>query len=81
MSSLRAERVVKAFIGCVQAGIYTREYAVTLMEDNERYGFLAEADKEVFYEACPDQTAEELFGGDAAEPAQTPAEEADGTDI
>lgn len=80
MSSLRAERVVKAFIGCVQAGIYTREYAVTLIEDNGRYGFLTEADKQEFYTACPAQATEELPGGSTAEPTQTPAEETDGTD-
>ena len=51
-SSKRAERVVKAFINCVKMGEYTFDYACLLIEDNQRYGYLTEADKEVFYDAC-----------------------------
>lgn len=51
-STKRAKRVITAFINCVQNGEYTFEYASILIEDNQRYGYLTEADKEVFYAAC-----------------------------
>lgn len=47
----REQRVVSAFINCVQHGEYTEDYAVTLIEDNQRYGWMSEAAKEAFYEA------------------------------
>lgn len=48
-SSKRAERVIKAFINCVKMGEYTFEYACLLIEDNQKYGYLTDADKEHFY--------------------------------
>lgn len=45
----RAERVVKAFINCVKTGQYTLDYAIVLIEDNQKYGFLTEEDKAEFY--------------------------------
>ncbi len=50
-SSLRAERVVKAFINCVKQGAYTYDYAVLLIEDNAKYGYLTDNDKNEFYAA------------------------------
>lgn len=45
----REERVIKAFINCVKSGEFTFDYAVTLIENNERYGYLSEDAKESFY--------------------------------
>lgn len=46
----REQRVIKAFINCIKSGEYSEDYAVTLIEDNARYGWMSEAAKEVFYE-------------------------------
>jgi uncharacterized membrane protein YvbJ len=45
----REERVINAFIECVEKGEYSYEYAVTLLEDNNKYGYLTDEAKEVFY--------------------------------
>lgn len=45
----REGRVIKAFINCVKSGEFTFDYAVTLIENNERYGYLSEEAKESFY--------------------------------
>lgn len=55
-SRKRAERVIKAFINCVKMGEYTFEYACLLIEDNQKYGYLTEADKEIFYGYCEADT-------------------------
>lgn len=47
--SRREQRVIRAFINCVKNDEYTLDYAITLLEDNERYGWLSEEAKEVFY--------------------------------
>lgn len=47
--SRRERRVITAFINCVKSGEYTLDYAIILIEDNERYGWLSEEAKEVFY--------------------------------
>jgi hypothetical protein len=49
-SSKRAERVVNAFINCVKTGEYTFNYACLLIEDNQKYGYLTQADKDNFYD-------------------------------
>lgn len=46
----REKRVVKAFQLCVEKGEYTPEYAILLLEDNARYGWLSERAKDAFYE-------------------------------
>lgn len=48
--SRREKRVITAFINCVKSGEYTLDYAIILIEDNERYGWLSEEAKEVFYD-------------------------------
>lgn len=58
----RESRVINAFINCVRSGEYSLDYAILLIEDNTRYGWLSEEAKEVFYEAV--------------EPEEEPAEEA-----
>lgn len=47
----REERVVNAFIECVKRGEFSLEYATTLIEDNNKYGYLTEEAKEMFYSA------------------------------
>ena len=47
----REQRVINAFITCVKSGEFTEEYAILLIEDTQRYGWLSESAKEVFYNA------------------------------
>lgn len=47
----RETRVINAFINCVRSGEYSLDYAVLLIEDNQRYGWLTEDAKAVFYAA------------------------------
>ena len=47
--SKRENRVINAFINCVKRGEYTFEYACLLIEDTQRYGYLTDEAKEVFY--------------------------------
>ena len=57
----RETRVITAFINCVKSGEYTLDYAILLLEDNQRYGWLSDEAKEVFYEAVmPDEPEEEV---------------------
>ena len=46
----REQRVINAFLNCIKHGEYTEDYAITLIEDNQRYGWLSEAAKDYFYE-------------------------------
>ena len=46
----REQRVIAAFINCIKRGEYTEDYAITLIEDNARYGWMSEAAKDKFYE-------------------------------
>lgn len=54
----REKRVISAFINCVKSGEYTLDYAILLLEDNQRYGWLSEAAKEAFYDAFPEEEDE-----------------------
>lgn len=45
----REQRVITAFINCIKRGEYTVDYAIILIEDNARYGWLSESAKEYFY--------------------------------
>ena len=47
--SKREERVIRAFINCVRSGEYSFDYAITLIENTERYGYLSDEAKEKFY--------------------------------
>lgn len=51
----REKRVITAFINCVKSGEYTLDYAILLLEDNQRYGWMSEAAKEAFYDAFPEE--------------------------
>lgn len=46
----REKRVITAFLNCIAHGEYTVDYAITLIEDNARYGWLSETAKDHFYE-------------------------------
>lgn len=46
----RETRVINAFINCIKHGEYTVDYAILLIEDAQRYGWLSEAAKDKFYE-------------------------------
>lgn len=46
----REQRVISAFLNCIKHGEYTEDYAITLIEDNQRYGWLSDAAKDYFYE-------------------------------
>jgi len=66
----REQRVINAFINCVMTGEYTLDYAILLLEDNQRYGWLSEEAKEVFYDAVlPDEEVTLI------EPEDEPAED------
>lgn len=63
MLNRREKRVIQAFINCVRSGEYTLSYAIILLEDNARYGWLSEEAKDAFYEAVdpePEPEPEEL---------------------
>ena len=55
----REQRVINAFINCVRHGEYSFDYACILIEDNERYGWLSDAAKEVFYAAFEEPKEDE----------------------
>ena len=54
----REKRVINAFITCVKTGEFTEEYAILLIEDTQRYGWLSDAAKEVFYNALDVESEE-----------------------
>lgn len=56
--SKREQRVIKAFINCVKEGQYTFDYAVTLIENTEKYGYLTDEAKETFYAEFETETVE-----------------------
>ena len=58
----REQRVIDAFINCIKHGEYSEDYAITLIEDNARYGWMSSAAKDAFYEAL-----------DALHPVEEPA--------
>lgn len=70
----REERVIRAFESCVGDGQFTADYAITLIEDNQRYGWLSEGAKEAFY-AWLDEWEAEQAEPEASAPVVTPAEE------
>ena len=45
----RETRVVNAFLNCIKMGEYTEDYAITLIEDNARYGWMSDTAKDYFY--------------------------------
>ncbi len=54
----RETRVINAFLNCIAHGEYSVDYAITLIEDNARYGWLSETAKEHFYDHLPEDEPE-----------------------
>lgn len=63
----REQRVINAFCNCVRSGEFTADYAITLIEDRQRYGWLSEAAYNAFYDFLDSLTPEEP---PAAEPVE-----------
>ena len=55
----RETRVINAFLNCIAHGEYSEDYAITLIEDNQRYGWLSDAAKDYFYEQLDAMDQEE----------------------
>lgn len=66
----REQRVINAFLNCVKHGEYTADYAITLIEDNQRYGWLSDNAKDYFYEEL-----DKMFPEEEEEPAEVEAVE------
>jgi len=47
----REQRAVEAFVNCVCRGEFTEGYAITLVEDDARYGWMSNTAKDTFYAA------------------------------
>lgn len=58
----REQRVVNAFLSCIAHGEYTVDYAITLIEDNARFGWMSETAKEYFYDHLPEEEEEAEAG-------------------
>ena len=46
----REQRVVNAFLNCIKNGEYTEDYAITLIEDKARFGWMSYQAIETFYD-------------------------------
>lgn len=66
----RETRVINAFLNCIRHGEYTEDYAITLIEDQQRYGWLTDTAKDYFYEEL-----EKLHPAPEPEPEPTPEPE------
>ena len=64
----REERVINAFINCVHSGEFTMDYATTLIEDNQKYGWLSESAKEKFYKELEKSVVEQIAEPENKEP-------------
>jgi hypothetical protein len=67
----REERVINAFIECVKKGEFSLEYAITLIEDNNKYGYLTDEAKEVFYKAFEEPEEPENVESEVIEDGET----------
>ena len=48
--SKRELRVVNAFLNCIKSGEYSEDYAILLLEDESRYGWMSSEAKDYFYD-------------------------------
>ena len=46
----RETRVILAFLNCIRTGEYSEDYAILLLEDESRYGWMSSEAKDYFYE-------------------------------
>lgn len=67
--SKREQRVINAFLNCIRNGEYTEDYAITLIEDRARYGWLSDTAIDYFYEEL------DKMHGVEEEEAEAPSEE------
>ena len=67
----REKRVINAFLNCIEHGEYTVDYAITLIEDKQRYGWLSVTALDTFYEEL-----DKLYPED-----KEPTEESDGESV
>lgn len=66
--SKKEKRVINAFINCVKKGEFSYDYAVTLIEDTDKYGFLTDEAKETFYAEFETAETEETVVEETEEP-------------
>ena len=80
----RESRVINAFCNCVRNGEFTEDYAITRIEDNQRYGWLSNEAKDAFYAFLDEWEKEqkkaaapevEYVGGSEEPEEEAPAEE------
>lgn len=57
--SKREQRVIHAFLNCIFAGEFTADYAIILLEDAARYGWVSETAKAYFYGQIGQEETEE----------------------
>lgn len=62
--SKREKRVISAFVNCVKKGEFSLDYAITLIEDTDKYGYLTDEAKESFYAEFETAEAVETTEGD-----------------
>lgn len=55
----REARVINAFLNCIEHGEFTEEYAIVLIEDASKYGWLSDTAKEYFYDHLPSEQEQE----------------------
>ena len=46
----REKRTIEAFLNCIRSGEFTEDYAIVLIEDQQKYGWLSDTAKDYFYE-------------------------------
>jgi hypothetical protein len=68
----REQRVITAFLNCIKHGEYTEDYAITLIEDQQRYWWLSDTAKDYFYEEL-----DKLHPASAPEPEEETEPEAE----
>lgn len=61
----REKRVINAFLNCIAHGEYTVDYAITLIEDKERFGWLSNMALDAFYAEL-----DKLYPEDEEEPKE-----------
>ena len=57
----REARVINAFLNCIEHGEFTEEYAIVLIEDTSKYGWLSDTAKEYFYDHLPSEQEQEAI--------------------
>lgn len=72
----REQRVIDAFINCISRGEYSEDYAITLIEDNARYGWMSDAAKDRFYELLDELNAPKPVEVEPV-PAEEPADDSE----